>query len=54
MDMGFFNHRKTQFNSNDTNQGPEDTLRILLQAPLLPELQELKKSVKNLTKEMHL
>ena len=27
MDMGFFNHRKTQFNSNDTNQGPEDTLR---------------------------
>ena len=25
--MGFFNHRKTQFNSNDTNQGPEDTLR---------------------------
>ena len=27
MDMGFFNHRKTQFNSNDTNQGPEDTIR---------------------------
>ena len=27
MDMGFFNHRKTQFNSNDANQGPEDTLR---------------------------
>ena len=25
--MGFFNHRKTQFNSNDTNQGPEDTIR---------------------------
>ena len=27
MDMGFFNHRKTQFNSNDTNLGPEVTLR---------------------------
>ena len=27
MDMGFFNHRKTQFNSNDASQGPEDTIR---------------------------
>ena len=53
MDMGFFNHRKTQFNSNDTNQGPEDTLRYPPTSTPPTELQELKKSVKNLTKEMH-
>ena len=36
-DMGFFNHRKTQFNSNDTNQGPEDTIRYPPTSTLLPE-----------------
>ena len=27
MDMGFFNHRKTSFNSIEMNQGPEDIIR---------------------------
>ena len=27
MDMGFFNHRKTPFNSIEMNQGPEDSVR---------------------------
>ena len=27
MDMGFFNHRKTSFNSIEMNRGPEDTIR---------------------------
>ena len=27
MDMGFFNHRKTPFNSIEMNHGPEDSVR---------------------------
>ena len=27
MDMGFFNHKKTPFNTADVNHGPEDSVR---------------------------
>ena len=27
MDMGLFNHKKTQFNTADVNHGPEDSVR---------------------------
>ena len=52
MDMGFFNQKKTPFNSAEVNHGIEDSVRYPPLVDRLQELQELRKFERNLIKEM--